>query len=171
MTNAENPYAAPESETISKSDVGLFDVADFKKLEKLYYRSCNLRGLALFSIFMGPIIWVSLADHFVRYESDSQIDSDLFLTIVIVLIFLFWVNTFGLFQRSNWGRIYVIVSCFIMQINIGMGTIVGIIGLFALFGAPELFGKDKLKHKDLAQIFKEQKRQYRFAKKEKRLKK
>jgi hypothetical protein len=65
----------------------------------------------------------------------------------------------GLFKRTAWGRILGIIVCVISLINIPIGTAIGAFGLFAFFGAPELFGSNRVTHRELKTEFKLQKAQ------------
>ncbi len=76
------------------------------------------------------------------------------IVIMAVLTVPFGIASFGLYKRENWGRILGIIGCFFTLLSIPIGTIIGVCGLFALFGSPELFGSSKLKHKELKLAFK-----------------
>jgi len=55
----------------------------------------------------------------------------------------------SLIARSGTGRFFGIIMCIISLLSIPFGTIIGILGLLALFGSPELFGKNKITHAEL----------------------
>ena len=48
-----------------------------------------------------------------------------------------------------------------MLVSIPFGTLIGIVGLFAFFKAKELFGPDRIHHRDLKIAFKALKQQPR----------
>ena len=59
----------------------------------------------------------------------------------------------GVLMLSEWGRILGITCCFLSLLIIPAGTIIGAVGLFAFFGSPELFGRNRIRHKDLEKEF------------------
>jgi hypothetical protein len=71
----------------------------------------------------------------------------------------------GLIGRTSWGRKLGIFVCCISLINIPLGTIIGIMGLFAFFKAPELFGEGRLTHKELKKTFSTRKKMIKEEKK------
>ncbi len=76
------------------------------------------------------------------------------ILIFILLAIFFLFAVFGLYQRTSWGKVLGIIACILMLISIPVGTIIGIAGLFAIFGSPKLFGKDRFTHKELKAEFK-----------------
>lgn len=57
-----------------------------------------------------------------------------------------------------------IITCSLSVLNIPLGTIIGIAGLFAFIKAPELFGQNRVTHKSLKQEFKNRKQAAKAAK-------
>jgi hypothetical protein len=47
-----------------------------------------------------------------------------------------------------------IIVCVLTLINIPLGTLIGIVGLFAFIKAPNLFGPGRVLHKDLKTEYK-----------------
>ena len=47
-----------------------------------------------------------------------------------------------------------IIVCILTLINIPLGTVIGVVGLFAFIKAPNLFGSGRVLHKDLKTEFK-----------------
>ena len=60
----------------------------------------------------------------------------------------------GLLKRTSWGRICGIVVCVISLINIPLGTLIGVMGLFAFVKAKELFGPERITHEEVKTAFK-----------------
>lgn len=152
--NNFNPYEAPKTEEIvnfSENDGSLLETMDFKKLEKMYYRSHNVSVIAALLI-LGVFGLTGLIF--------SAPLSNMNYVIFIIVTVLFTVSVPGIIIRSNWGKILGIISCFVMIINISLfSIIIGIMGLFAFFGAPELFGPDRITHKELKEVYKRRKKE------------
>ena len=70
----------------------------------------------------------------------------------------------GLFIRSSWGMILGMVAGGFALISIPIGTIIGVMGLFAFIKAPTLFGPDRVLHNDLKAEFKHRKKLKKEAK-------
>lgn len=152
--NNFNPYEAPKADGIvdfSEDDGSFLGSMDFKKLEKMYYRSHNVSGLAVLMILgilgiTGAIFSARLAENY--------------LAIFIIIDLLFLSSVVGIIMRSSWGRILGIISCIVMIINISLlSIIIGVMGLFAFFGAPELFGSERITHKELKEVYKRRKKE------------
>lgn len=146
--NVTNPYSSPQTDVSTNlSVVDNFRGLDFKQLKKLYYRSCNvnaitlLLGLGLIAMAMASML-PSLAD----------------IRLIIIGIAVYHaVAVTGLVKRTSWGRILGILACIIALISIPIGTIIGASGLLAFCGAPELFGVNRVTHRELKDEFNLQK--------------
>lgn len=149
--NDTNPYSAPQTDVSTNVAVSsrLQDL-DFKRLKKLYHRSCNVNAIA-FLLGLGILILsgISIIPDALEEKSAKY--------IFIGLIVFYAITLFGLYQRTSWGRILGIIVCIISLINLPLGTLIGIVGLFAFFGAPELFGANRITHRELKFEFKLQK--------------
>ncbi len=147
----QNPYTSPQSEIAQPTQGNaVFSNLDFKSLKKLYHRSCNVNAIT-FLLGLG-FIFLLVASFLPVNEGEPS------LRFVFIGLAVFYAMAiFGLFNRSSWGRILGIIVCIISLINIPVGTLIGIFGLFAFFGAPQLFGSDRVRHKDLKAEFKLQK--------------
>ncbi len=155
----ENFYAAPEAD-LTTPQHGLVEALaelNYKQLRKLYHRSINIRTLnfliCIAAIFMGFSV-VGLV------MSLSQMPSRMvsFLIIFILIFILELVTFIGVFLRADWGRFMGIICSILIMLNFPVGTLFGIAGLFAFFGAPELFGPDRIKHAEVRKEFKHRKR-------------
>ncbi|MEM0896914.1 MAG: hypothetical protein AAGJ79_08500 [Verrucomicrobiota bacterium] len=142
-----NPYEAPQSDVAAPiPETYQFKDLDFKQLKKLYYRSCNVNGIT--GLLVLGLIFIVIASFMPDIVAEG-------LQLVFIGLAVFYaVTIFGLFKRTSWGRILGIIVCIISLINIPIGTLIGVLGLFAFFGAPELFGPDRVLHKDLKSEFK-----------------
>ncbi len=146
--NEPDPYAPPESEppaVVTHSD-SQFSHLEFAQLKKIYYRSCNVNAITVLLI-LGTVFLLGFA---------LMPDNELAETrpLLLVLSLFYGASVAGLVKRTSWGRILGIIVCILALINIPLGTLIGIFGLFAFFGAPELFGRDRVLHKDLKAAFK-----------------
>ena len=132
-----------DAETSSKARLqGL----DFNQLKKLYHRSRNVNAIALLLVLGVGILAFTSMNPPPEYESSIK-------PILIGLVVFYSVTVAGLYLRTPWGRVLGIIACVIALVNFPIGTLVGIFGLYALFGAPELFGKDRIAHKELEKQF------------------
>jgi len=145
--NEINPYSAPQSE-VFEPQVGSdqFKDLDFKQFKKLYYRSCNVNAIT-FLLVLGLAALV-LAAWFV--DPDGDVPKGVFIGLAA-----FYASAaFGLFKRTSWGRVSGIIVCIISLISVPIGTAIGAFGLFAFFGAPQLFGPNRVTHASLKTEFK-----------------
>ena len=149
--NEINPYSAPETDVYAnRATTDKLQGLDFKQLKKLYHRSCNVNAIT----FLLGLGLIGLA--IVSMLPDAEYEP--FMRFVFVGLAIFYaVAVVGLFRRTAWGRILGIIVCIISLINIPIGTAIGAFGLFAFFGAPELFGSNRVSHRELKSEFKLQK--------------
>ena len=148
--NEPNPYTPPQSESVPPNGDGTaLGGHDFKQLKKLYHRSSNVNVIT-FLLGLGLIFIVILSA-----IPDMGEDFPRFLLIGIAAFYA--AAIVGLFKRTSWGRILGIIVCILSLVNIPIGTLIGAFGLFAFFGSPQLFGKDRLTHNELKAEFKLQK--------------
>jgi len=150
---SENPYSAPKTEVLTENnyegDNPLYKM-DFKALQKLYYRSHNVSSIAGLMV-LGVIL--------IAFLTFKATDQDMHLNPFLLVLMVFYIVTIvGLILRSAWGRILGIIVCILSLFNLPLGTIIGIMGLFAFFKAPELFGDDRITHKDIKAVWKERKK-------------
>ncbi len=162
--NESNPFSAPQTEaSVPLTGNENLEGLNFDELKKLYHRSCNvnvINALLILGFFLLAI--ASIVPGLPMSLRMVLMGFTAFYAIAIV----------GLFIRSSWGRILgIIVSVLTllgMLFNLSTGNtnavgalismIVGIAGLFAFIGSPQLFGPDRFTHKELKAEFKLQKR-------------
>ena len=141
-----NQFETPKAkvtDTALPENLAGYAPADIKKL---YYRSCNINGIA-FLIALGALVLAAMA-----FLSDQTLGPRLFL---LALLVFYAFAIVGIVKRTSWGRILGIVVCTISLINIPLGTLIGILGLFAFIKSKELFGPNRLTHTDVKLAFKE----------------
>ncbi|MGL4400798.1 MAG: hypothetical protein ACRCXD_13080 [Luteolibacter sp.] len=144
----QNPYSPPQV-IDSLAPIGNLQFGDLddKALNKLYYRSCNVTGIAVLLSF-GVVVMAGVV-------AMPEADLDGLPKWVFIGLALFYVIAIiGLLKRSSWGRIMGILVCILSLISIPLGTIIGVVGLFAFIKAPNLFGRGRVLHKDLKAEFK-----------------
>ena len=149
--NETNPYSAPQTDVhANRAITDKLQGLAFKQLKKLYHRSCNVNAIT-FLLGLG-LIGLAIVSMLPNAEYEP------FMRFVFVGLAVFYgVAVVGLFKRTAWGRILGIIVCIISLINIPIGTAIGAFGLFAFFGAPELFGSNRVTHRELKSEFKLQK--------------
>ena len=145
----ENPFNAPTvDQSAAYEGVPGLENYTSDQLKKLYYRSCNVSGMAGIILIGTALIGFMLASGMPGIQSDGN------FTLVIWAILAFNLLTvIGLIMRTQWGRILGIITSVLMLIRIPIGTIIGIMGLFAFLKAKELFGPNRIKHRDLKLAF------------------
>ncbi len=145
--NTHNPYSPPEViETLVPEGDPQFGDLDDKALNKLYYRSCNVTGIAVLLSF-GLVVLVAAI-------SLPGADLGFPRPVFIGLALFYLVAIIGMLKRTSWGRVMGIIVCILTLINIPLGTLIGIVGLFAFIKAPNLFGPGRVPHKDLKTEYK-----------------
>lgn len=149
---SDNPYEVPESD-VQDNEVENSDFRDvnWKDFKKLYYRSCNITALA--GLWVIGILILTAVAIFSKDDADGL--GAAFLGAIIIFN---TITVIGVIQRNSWGRGMGIASCCLMLINIPIGTILGIVGLFAFIKCPELFGENRILHRDLKTEFKYRKK-------------
>lgn len=120
------------------------------QVRKLYYRSVNVFVIGL--LVCGSAIILSLG----LFTLDTFTPDEKLLIGTFAAVLL--IATVGIFMRSQWGRILGVLVCILSLLNFPIGTIVGAMGLFAFFGAPQLFGKKRIPHSELKQEFNSRKK-------------
>lgn len=155
----DNFFAAPQADhpviTDSTNLVPSLREMDFKRLKKLYYRSCNVSAIAGLLI-----ISVVVLSGVLIFMSQNRIgDSRVMFYIMTGATLFSLVTTVGVILRTHWGRIMGIINCAFMCINLSpLAIIIGIVGLVAFISSPHLFGPNRLTHADLKKEFKHRKK-------------
>ncbi|MFT4175933.1 MAG: hypothetical protein QM627_04695 [Luteolibacter sp.] len=145
--NDTNPYSSPQANpSINFSGSDQFRDLDFKQLKKLYHRSSNINVIT----FLLSIALIASAFASIMPDIGEEIPRVAFIGMTI----FYALAVAGLFRRTSWGRILGIVVCIMSLLSIPIGTLIGAFGLFAFFGAPQLFGTDRVTHKELKSEFK-----------------
>ena len=160
MNDSANPFSSPDVDAPYQGpgpdeNSPLADYP-FDKLKKLYYRSCNVSGLALLLILGIFIISMLLYLEASRGRGLNLNNPTGYLIIGIVI--LQTVTIVGLFMRTNWGRLFgILTSTLILIVGVVgiaiLQIIVGLFGLTALITSPQLFGEGRVLHKDLKKAF------------------
>ena len=146
-----NPYDAPEvDDLVSNEESSKFSQLNFKALQKLYYRSINVSTIAGL-IILGTIGLIGLT-------AQSTLAGRQFEVVYLLLSIAYVAASIGLVKRTKWGKVLGSIICCLMLLSIPLGTIIGIAGLVAFFKAPELFGKERITHKELKHEFKYRKK-------------
>lgn len=154
----ENPYSAPSADTtIIPDDKGDLCEMEWKALEKLYYRSCNVSGLVAL-MCLGVLLYGGVLLSSNTFEGAVAIFMYALLVFYVACIV-------GLVNRTAWGRGLGIFVCIFSLLNIPLGTIIGLMGLFAFFKAPELFGEGRITHKAVKEAFNKRKKMRKEEKK------
>ena len=143
---SNNPFQPPKA-IVGDNDLPA-SLAEYTpaEIKKLYYRSCNVNAIAFLLVLGAGVLGAT-----VLVAKTPSASSLLFLAILVFYGFA----VVGTIKRTSWGRSLGIVCCCLMLINIPMGTIIGIVGLFAFTKAKELFGPERITHAEVKQAFKD----------------
>jgi len=130
---------------------------DFKRLKRLYNASQSIRTLAAvyalgLVLFLGGAL--SLANS--RYTISAENRALVSLMFVFAALSLLGVVTTLLRQR--WARWLGIGLCVLGFAVVPIGTLVGLLGIVAYARGGRLFGRDRLRHKDVVEIYEQRKR-------------
>lgn len=158
--NSPNPYSAPVvAEYAAGVEIPQFDQYTPAQLKKLYYRSCNVSCIT-FLMGLGCLLLSGIG---INAMNDPDFAKALPMPPAgyLALGLLEGVACVGLVMRTSWGRVMGICLCILSLINIPIGTLIGLAGLFAFFGAKELFGDGRITHKSVKAAFKEMKKNKR----------
>lgn len=162
--SVENPYQAPVAQNETATPAPTYKQLHTVELNKLYHRSRNIGAIAALCtigvIVMGFVASMPLIEPNEFQDSESQ-------AVIAILgsIGLFQlIAAIGLFKRTSWGKILGFVVCAIMLVNIPIGTLIGIVGIIALSQGGDLFGANRITHKELKAEFILRKQQKKEAK-------
>lgn len=163
---AENPYESPEVDVEYEKPVdhGQLNQMPFDKLKKLYYRSSNIQAIGgLMAI--GTVIVTAMV--FNMPEFTEGIGP--FVYLMYAMLGFNVLAVYCMFARPGWGRIVASIACVLMILNININIIsilFGIVGLVALTTSPQLFGEDRITHKEIKTALNDRKRQEKLRKKQ-----
>lgn len=146
--NNPNPYSAPESNVAPSSEKQLSDL-DFKEIKKLHHSSRNVNAINI--LLSIGLVFMAIAALF------PEMGDPTLRAIFIGLAVFYAIAVIGIYKRTPWGRVLGIIACTISLINIPIGTIIGGFGLYAFISAPQLFGKNRITHKEIKAELKRQK--------------
>lgn len=148
--NQENPFLTPQvaEATIAVTPGNLADYSD-AQIKKLYYRSCNVTGVGVI-LLLGALLLSGM----LIAASGSGTALELSIPLIIGIIAFNILAAIGAFMRQTWGRVVGIIACVLMLLNLNpISIIIGIMGLFAFIGAKELFGPNRVTHKEAKAAF------------------
>jgi len=141
--SSDNPYAVPKSDPSADGidNSGYLGDIEYKRLKKRYNNSRSIRTAVYLLVICSVILLISL------------LGLHLVSVLAIPLLILFISTAVGLSLRTNWGRILGYISCVIFLFLVPIGTIISIFVLIALTTSSELFGKNKVTHKEAQRAF------------------
>lgn len=163
-------FAPPEVDDMAAAKpVGQLGDMPWPALKKLYYRSCNISGVAGLIIFSMVVVIIMLVSLSQRGPLASIELHPLFIAVMILNV----VTVIGLIQRSSWGRVVGIITCSLMILAFALSLangrpnilqlLVGLMGVSACANGKFLFGPQRMLHRDIKAAFKQAKRDRRAA--------
>ena len=125
-----------------------FEKYSFIEIEELYKRSSTMLTAAYLLII--PFIIIVPVYSFGSSFKDFK---ELFVTIPFIIIhfyiILFFIASIGIFYKRNWGRIMGIIAFCFMLLGFPVGTILGFSFLKPMIKSKDLFGPNRILHKDI----------------------
>jgi hypothetical protein len=161
MENAgENVFAPPRAQLDTREGPeALWDLT-WKDIRKLYLASVNIRALGVlyaigaFGVLaVGGVILATPAATTARSGIEA-LPMALLGVIGVVEI----AGAVTSFTRPVWGRWLGVALCVLSLLSFPLGTLIGIIGLIAYAQGGKLFGPDRFMHKDVAEVYKQRKK-------------
>lgn len=156
----QNPYLPPEAPPLppggNYSGPGAAGLDD-KTLKKHYNNSRTTSALA-FLFGLGALGCISILGFGTRLIQEEDGSAGVLSVILAVAAALNIATVIGLMKRTAWGRVLGIIACVPAMLNFPIGTGIGLLGIIALAGSPQLFGPDRLDPKELAAEIKARKR-------------
>lgn len=126
--------------------------AEYEEMKRLYHRSRNIVAIAVLLIL--GVLTLILTMLFGERAILLRLWGTAEIPLLLLIVALYATAILGILLRTHWGRIMGLVVCGISLVNIPIGTIIGIVGLFAFAKGKRLFGSDRLKHADARREFK-----------------
>lgn len=136
-----------------------FPSIETPRLKQLYNAHRSIQTLCVLwilgLIFLFIMLMVSL------FSPESTMEARLgWSAILIPLIGFYLATVIGCYQRKKWARICGIIACVFALPGFPIGSLLGIIGLFAFGRSPELFGLDRLDPDELIVEYKKRKQKH-----------
>ena len=119
------------------------DQTNLEKIEALESHSSTIQVLAfIWSLSLVLVVLLLLA------ALSGGIGMQEALLIMVILLPSGVIGT-GLFSRAKWSRFCGMALCYFSLLAIPVGTMIGMLGLKAFKGSPQLFGDNPPKHSEI----------------------
>ena len=156
----DNAFAPPRSNVETREGPeALWDLT-FKEIRKLYLASLNIRALGglyalatlgclggAFASMVGP-----------RVGSEQGVGYALMVAFFFLIGVVYLLACVSSYTRPTWGRWLGIVLASLSLLSFPLGTAIGILALIAYIQGKRLFGPDRFTAKDVAQVYKQRKK-------------
>ena len=129
-----------------------FNVAELDRKSLRRLRRSSRALFALGWLYFGLVL-VLFIFSFGPMVEHGRITVAGFLRYLILLSF-FGVTAYSFVARPKWGRVFGYVSMSLALLVYPLGTLFGLLGIFALVGGGCLFGKDGVRHQLIEQEWK-----------------
>lgn len=155
VMTAENPYATPAGDPTHPDALpqrNQFAELTTKELRTLRNDSHSIRTMAVLLV-LGVVVLglLGFTSFFARMGGLEVIALSGFVTLNLV-------TAFGLLRRNSWGRPLGFVVGGLMLLAFPVGTLIGVMCLFALGRGGRLFGPERLEHRALEQEWRHRKK-------------
>ena len=140
--NSSDPYAPPKADSPHPIERQLFPELTTKELKKLRDNSHTIRTLGIVAVI--AVIMLGIICLFLIETITSALALSLFVSIPLAIMMCYCS-----IKRPNWGPIPLAIGCIIFLLGFPLGTLIGLLGLFAVFGGLELFGPGRPEHREL----------------------
>ena len=154
---SDNAFAPPRAKLDVPEGPDVLWEMPFKEVRKIYLASVNVQALGvLYAI--GAIGLLATAAFTVAGPPSSTPPPTALMPFLLGMGVVFLAGTVTSYTRPRWGRVLGIILCVLSLFSIPWGTIVGILGLIAYAQGGKLFGSQRLRHKDVAAVYKQRKK-------------
>lgn len=150
----QNPYATPDAKLQHSIDQPLLERLSSQKLKVLYRRSRTVKVIAGLWLFFGMLFALCAILAMFGVLTPADLSRSEFVIGSAVLALATLIPGIGLIGRAAWGKVAGIGACILSLFGFPVGTLIGVLGLAAIFGAPELFGKHRISHTDIKAAYK-----------------
>lgn len=145
--NDTNVYAPPQTDIRQNTGGGGNDPAlrglSTKDLKALFNHSHTIRAL-IFLWFLGLALILLVIAGTARMGTANAMGVPLLLLGALLAACIY-----GCWHRPSWGYPVGIVVCVLILMAFPIGTLCGLLGLFAFVNGKRLFGPDRLTHEQL----------------------
>lgn len=151
----EPPRTPLKADEGAREAIHSLEEMDFATVKRLRNASHSIRALGALWLLSAVVLLAALSGMLHEGAAPSAA-----LLVLAAFLLIFVAALYAAWARPVWGRGMVIAVCVLIVFNIGLGTIIGILGLLAAApsSSQRLFGPMGIPHRAVADRFRELKR-------------